>query len=105
MPCRYLCPTPRYPFLRVVQISVSHSSVSFPPCRPGQRVHQTLTLSNYGDTPASFCFTNSGVLAPTITISPTQGVVPAGSHALVSFWVTGRGGVDRGREGQVCAAA
>jgi hypothetical protein len=66
------------------QVEVSHRSIQFPPCRPGERVHQTLLLVNYGDTPASFAFTNARGLAPVFQIRPAQGVIPAKSHVLVS---------------------
>lgn len=38
------------------KVSLSTHSISFPPCHPGEAVHQTLCLSNHGDTPVHFAF-------------------------------------------------
>ncbi len=67
-----------------VQVSLSHTSIAFPPCRTGEAVWQTLCLSNYGDTPASFAFTNMQAIKPHFTVKPSTGVVPAKSSVLVS---------------------
>ncbi len=70
--------------LCVPQVNVSHSAVAFPPCRPGEQACQTLVLSNYGDTPASFSFTNASALkAAGFSVKPLMGVVQPKSHALV----------------------
>lgn len=38
------------------KVSLSASTVSFPPCYLGEAVHQTLCLTNHGDTPVHFSF-------------------------------------------------
>lgn len=38
------------------KVSLSTHSISFPPCHPGKAVHQTMCLSNHGDTPVHFAF-------------------------------------------------
>lgn len=38
------------------KVSLSSSSISFPPCHLGEAVHQTLSLINHGDTPVHYAF-------------------------------------------------
>jgi hypothetical protein len=38
------------------KVSLNASSISFPACHPGEAVHQTLCLTNHGDTPVHFAF-------------------------------------------------
>lgn len=49
------------------------------------QVSQVLTLTNYGDTPAAFCFNNAKALGPLFAVRPMAGVLLPRSHALVSL--------------------
>lgn len=69
--------------------SLSAASVSFPPCRPGESSHQTLAISNPGDTPVAYSF-SAASLGPCFQLTPMQGVVPPKSQALVRG-LAGRG--------------
>ncbi|GLC34162.1 Cilia- and flagella-associated protein 65 [Pleodorina starrii] len=66
-----------------VELSTRH--ISFPPCRPGESVHQTLLIANSGDTPAAFSFGAPGALMPLFSVRPLAGVVPPKGHALVAL--------------------
>lgn len=75
------------------QVELSSREVAFPPCRPGERAHQTLMLANYGDTPAAFAVTNAAALAKAgFAAKPEQGVVPAKGHVLVGWGLAVGGG-------------
>lgn len=67
------------------QVDISTRVVAFPACRPGEEACQTLVLSNYGDTPASFAFQNAKALGPEFAVKPAHGVLAARSHALVGL--------------------
>lgn len=75
-----LCPCAPLP-----QVELTHKSVTFPPCRTDESIHQTVMIVNYGDTPSSFAFQTTG-LVPIFTIKPAQGVVPAKGNVLVRNW-------------------
>lgn len=89
------------------KVSLSTSSISFPPCRLGDAVHQTLALQNHGDTPVHFRVTapSAGGDAATGSVAavggckwfgpfgvlPCQGVLEPKSQRLVSTrWVPRR---------------
>jgi len=69
------------------KVELSHTSIAFPPCRPGERACQTLMIVNYGDTPASFAFQSAG-LGALFAISPSNGLVPPKGHVLIGLRFT-----------------
>ncbi|EFJ47120.1 hypothetical protein VOLCADRAFT_92245 [Volvox carteri f. nagariensis] len=67
------------------KVELSTRQVSFPPCRPGESVHQTLLIANSGDTPVAFNFGSAAVLKPLFAVRPQAGVVPPKGHVLVGL--------------------
>ncbi|GIL53686.1 hypothetical protein Vafri_9323 [Volvox africanus] len=67
------------------KVELSTRQISFPPCRPGEAVHQTLLIANSGDTPSSFSFGSPGALGPLFAVRPITGVVPPKGHVLVGL--------------------
>jgi cilia- and flagella-associated protein 65 len=61
---------------------LSHSRLTFPPCKPGEQSHQTLLISNHGDT--TIHFTTQG-LAPSgvFAVKPATGTIVPKGHQLV----------------------
>lgn len=66
-------------------VSLSTTAVIFPPCHVGAAVHQTLTLSNNGDTPVQYNITLPREQQALLAMRPTQGVLPPRSHTLVAL--------------------
>jgi hypothetical protein len=54
------------------KVSFSRPSISFPPCRLGEAVHQTLCLRNSGDTPVHFSFSAGAATGPNACIEGTS---------------------------------
>ncbi|GIL85005.1 hypothetical protein Vretimale_9849 [Volvox reticuliferus] len=67
------------------KVELSTRQISFPPCRPGEAVHQTLLIANSGDTPSSFNFGSPAALGPRFAVRPMAGVVPPKGHVLVGL--------------------
>lgn len=65
------------------RVLLSSQSVTCPPCEPKQPSHQTVMLSNHGDTPTLF-HVNELSLQPHFRVTPMQGIIPAKSSQVVS---------------------
>jgi hypothetical protein len=65
------------------KVSLSASSISFPPCHPGEAVHQVLCLTNHGDTPVHFAFkpragsASKGAAASSLVVATANGAETA----------------------------
>jgi hypothetical protein len=96
------------------KVSASTRSITFPACRLGEAVAQTLLLKNYGTTPAAFALTCSGGESGPVMVTPSRGVLPPNSTTVVSGcweatagvgsgWNLDRGGRGRGESvGVMC---
>jgi hypothetical protein len=68
------------------KVQLSSQCVAFPACQPGQRQHQTLMLTNYGDTPVAYHFQAPAAGGePAFTVLPARGVAAPHSHVLVAL--------------------
>ncbi|KXZ53757.1 hypothetical protein GPECTOR_6g674 [Gonium pectorale] len=70
------------------KVELSTRSISFPPCRPGDAVHQTILVANNGDTPTAFNFGAPSALWPLFHVRPAAGVVPPKGHVLIGLRFT-----------------
>jgi hypothetical protein len=66
------------------KVSANTRSITFPACRLGESVAQTLLLKNYGTTPAAFTLSCSGGEGGPVLVTPTRGVLPPDSTTVVS---------------------
>ena len=64
-------------------MALSSRALTFPACQPGGQQHQTLMLTNSGDTPVAYHF--HAPAGGAFRILPARGVVAPHSHQLVGL--------------------
>lgn len=86
------------------KVSLSASSISFPPCHPGEAVHQVLCLTNHGDTPVHFAFKpRAGSASKAAAASSLNAAAASGADAATDSYSTSSSGGSTTKAGLVAA--